>query len=202
MRDSTQAAKGEPQIYSIGHSTRSEQEFIELLRLHGIATLADIRTIPGSRRNPQFNREQLSDVLQRAGIRYIHLPHLGGLRKSIGEASPNKAWRNASFRGYADYMLTDDFERGLAELLELAKRGPLAMMCAEAVPWRCHRSLVSDALLARGRTVMHITSSSEPSPHELTPFAVVENGRVTYPGDSSSRANSAGASSIRSSDEY
>jgi len=189
MRDSTQAAGGgEPQIYSIGHSTRADQEFIELLRLHGIATLADIRTIPGSRRNPQFNREQLSEALQRAGIRYVHLPRLGGLRKSIGETSPNKAWRNASFRGYADYMLTDDFERGLTELLELAKQERLAMMCAEAVPWRCHRSLVSDALLARGRTVMHITGSSEPSPHGLTPFAVVEDGRVTYPADSSSKA--------------
>jgi uncharacterized protein (DUF488 family) len=171
------------QIYSIGHSTRSEQEFIELLRLNGIATLADIRTIPRSRHNPQFNREQLSDALQRAGIRYIHLPRLGGLRKSIGDSSPNKAWRNASFRGYADYLLTEDFESGLAELLELAKQGPVAMMCAEAVPWRCHRSLVSDALLARGVPVMHVTGRSQPSPHELTPFAAVENGRVTYPGD-------------------
>ena len=172
-----------PALLTIGHSNHPIERFLDLLARHGVTALGDVRSFPRSRFNPQFNREQLSDALQRAGIRYLHLPRLGGLRKSIGEASPNKAWRNASFRGYADYMLTDDFERGLTELLELAKQERLAMMCAEAVPWRCHRSLVSDALLARGRTVTHITGSSEPSPHELTPFAVVENGRVTYPGD-------------------
>jgi uncharacterized protein (DUF488 family) len=123
----------------------------------------------------------LSGALQREGIRYVHLPRLGGLRKSVGESSPNKGWRNASFRGYADYMSTEDFESGLKELLDLATQGPVAMMCAEAVPWRCHRSLVSDALLARGVPVLHITGRAEPSPHELTAFAAVEDGRVTYP---------------------
>lgn len=181
------ASAGSPrraQIYSIGHSTRSQQEFIELLQLYEIATLADIRTIPRSRHNPQFNREQLSRATHRAGIQHIHLARLGGLRKSVGDSSPNKGWRNASFRGYADYMLTAEFERGLAELLKLAKDGPVTMMCAEAVPWRCHRSLVSDALLARGVPVLHIAGRSEPSPHKLTPFAVVNDGLVTYPADS------------------
>ena len=182
---SERAPSGAPrraQIYSIGHSTRSEQEFIELLQLHGIATLADVRTIPRSRHNPQFNREQLSRAAHRAGIQYVHLARLGGLRKSVGESSPNKGWRNASFRGYADYMLTDEFERGLAELLKLAKEGLVTMMCAEAVPWRCHRSLVSDALLVRGVPVLHITGRSAPSLHKLTPFAAVNDGRLTYPG--------------------
>src|SRR5215467_7420450 len=168
-------------IYSIGHSTRDGTEFIDLLRAHQIAILADIRTIPGSRRNPQFNREELSEALQRAGIKYAHLPRLGGLRKSIGARSPNQAWRNASFRGYADYMQTDEFEEGLGELLKLASRGPMAMMCAEAVPWRCHRSLVSDALLARGISVQHITGRGQASPHQMTPFASVRAGKITYP---------------------
>ena len=174
-------SKRETQIYSIGHSTRSETEFIDLLRAHQIAILADIRTIPGSRRNPQFNRAELSEALQRAGIKYTHLPRLGGLRKSIGAQSPNQAWLNASFRGYADYMQTDEFEAGLGELLNLASLGPVAMMCAEAVPWRCHRSLVSDALLARGIRVQHITGRGQPSPHEMTSFASVRAGKVTYP---------------------
>jgi uncharacterized protein (DUF488 family) len=149
-----------------------------------VATLADIRTIPRSRHNPQFNREELSRVLERAGIRYAHLPSLGGLRKSIGASSLNQGWRNASFRGYADHMLTEDFERGLQELLALEAGGPVAMMCAEAVPWRCHRSLVSDVLLARGTTVMHITGRGKPARHEMTPFAVVQTKRVTYPASS------------------
>src|SRR5262244_2578486 len=168
-------------IYSIGHSTRDGTEFIDLLRAHQIAILADIRTIPGSRRNPQFNRAELSEALQRAGIKYTHLPRLGGLRKSIGPQSPNQAWRNASFRGYADYMQTEEFEAGLEELLKLASRGPLAMMCAEAVPWRCHRSLVSDALLVRGISVQHITGRGNASPHQMTPFASVRAGKITYP---------------------
>ena len=171
----------ETQIYSIGHSTRSGTEFIDLLRAHQIAILADIRTIPGSRRNPQFNRAELSEALQRAGIDYAHLPRLGGLRKSIGPESPNQAWLNASFRGYADYMQTDEFEAGLGELLDLASRGPVAMMCAEAVPWRCHRSLVSDTLLARGIRVQHITGRGPASPHEMTSFASLRGGKVTYP---------------------
>jgi uncharacterized protein (DUF488 family) len=174
---------GEVEIYSIGHSTRSEEDFVELLQAHRIVTLADIRTIPGSRRNPQFNRFALSDALGKVNIRYVHLARLGGLRKSVGESSPNKGWRNSSFRGYADYMLTEEFEKGIKELLDLAAQGPVAIMCAEAVPWRCHRSLVSDALLARGVRVLHITGRTKPSPHDMTSFAVVEHGRVTYPGD-------------------
>ncbi len=154
-----------------------------MLRLHDVATLADIRTIPGSRRNPQFNREELSRALDRAGIRYVHLPRLGGLRKSIGASSPNQGWRNSSFRGYADHMLTEDFETGLQELLALEAAGPVAIMCAESVPWRCHRSLVSDALVARGTSVLHITGRGRPTPHQMTPFASVHNGRVTYPGE-------------------
>ncbi len=171
----------ETPIYSIGHSTRSGTEFIDILRAHQIAILADIRTLPGSRRNPQFNRVELSEALQRAGIKYAHLPQLGGLRKSIGPQSPNQGWRNASFRGYADYMQTDEFATGLGELLKLASRGRLAMMCAEAVPWRCHRSLVSDALLARDICVQHITGRGQVSPHEMTSFASVRAGKVTYP---------------------
>jgi uncharacterized protein (DUF488 family) len=183
LREAEDAAPrgSEKQIYSIGHSTRSGTEFIDLLRAHQIAILADIRTIPGSRRNPQFNRAELSEALQRAGIKYTHLPRLGGLRKSIGPQSPNQAWRNASFRGYADYMQVEEFTAGLEELLKLASRGPLAMMCAEAVPWRCHRSLVSDALLARGICVQHITGRGHASPHEMTSFAAVRAAKVTYP---------------------
>ena len=167
-------------IYSIGHSTRSGTEFIDILCAHQIAILADIRTIPGSRRNPQFNREELSEALQRAGIQYIHLPRLGGLRKSIGARSPNQAWRNASFRGYADYMQTDEFEEGLGELLKLASRGRLAMMCAEAVPWRCHRQLIADALVARGVEVRHITGAGAAAPHRLSAIARLEGDRLVY----------------------
>jgi len=148
--------------------------------MHGVAIVADIRSLPGSRRHPQFNQESLAPGLSRAAIHYAHLPRLGGLRKG-GRDSPNGAWRNASFRAFADYMLTEEFDRGLDELGVLLNRGPVALMCAEAVPWRCHRSLISDALLARGITVRHITGPSAAVPHRLTPFAVVDAGRVTYP---------------------
>ena len=168
-------------LYTIGHSTRSLDELVALLRSAGVSILADIRTIPRSRRNPQFERDKLRAALRSRRIRYIHLPALGGLRHARPD-SPNTGWRNASFRGYADYMLTDGFEGGLGELRALAARGTVALMCAEAVPWRCHRSLVADALTARGAEVEHITGSGRPRPHRLTPFARVEGARVTYPG--------------------
>jgi uncharacterized protein (DUF488 family) len=167
------------QIYSVGHSTRSEADFLALLRSFQIVQLADIRTLPGSTRHPQFNSQNLEAVLPKLGIGYAHLPKLGGLRRGLGAGSPNRGWRNANFRGYADHMLTAEFEEGLAELLALPR--PLAMMCAEAVPWRCHRSLVADALLVRGILVSHIIGVSRASPHQLTSFAKVDGGRLTYP---------------------
>ncbi|HEX5417892.1 MAG TPA: DUF488 domain-containing protein [Chloroflexota bacterium] len=168
-------------IYALGHSTRSFADLVELLRAHGVATLADIRTIPRSRRNSQFNKEALEAALPAEGIRYVHLPRLGGRRKGLGEGSPNTGWRNLSFRGYADYMQTPEFAAGLTELLAIAQAGPVALMCAEAVPWRCHRSLVADALQARGIVVHHIQSARRATPHRLTPFARIEGERVTYP---------------------
>ena len=142
--------------------------------------VADVRTIPRSRANPQFEGPALSGALARAGIGYAHLPRLGGLRHPK-KGSPNGAWRNASFRGFADYMQTPDFEAGLAELQGLAAEGPVALLCAEAVPWRCHRSLIADALLARGVVVQHVTGPGRTRPHVLTPFARLQGRRVTYP---------------------
>jgi uncharacterized protein (DUF488 family) len=174
-------------IYTVGHSTRSAEELVELLRAHGIQTLVDIRTVPRSRTNPQFNRDTLPGTLAREDLRYVHLSRLGGLRRAR-EDSPNSAWRNASFRGYADYMLTEEFARGLEELRELTEDGPLALMCAEAVRWRCHRSLVADALYARGVVARHITSRTRAEPHKLTPFAVLHGRQVLYPGPSEAEA--------------
>jgi uncharacterized protein (DUF488 family) len=154
-----------------------------LLRAFDVTLVADIRTIPRSRHNPQFEREALRTALRRRRIRYVHLPALGGLRHSSKD-SPNTGWRNASFRGFADYMLTEAFEAGLTELRGLITEGTVALMCAEAVPWRCHRSLVADALSVRGALVEHITSPKRAAPHRLTGFAHVEDKRVTYPGDS------------------
>lgn len=168
-------------LYTIGHSTRSLADLVSVLRSFSISILADIRTIPRSRHNPQFNADVLPAALGSEAILYAHLPKLGGLRKARAD-SPNSAWQNASFRGFADYMLTDDFEAGLAELGALAANGALAVMCAEAVPWRCHRSLVADALVARGAHVEHIMGVSKSSAHKLTPFARVQGTQVTYPG--------------------
>ena len=168
-------------ICSIGHSTRSAAQLVDLLRTNGVRTLVDIRTVPRSRRNPQFEQGALRTALADAGIGYEHLAELGGLRKARPD-SPNAGWRNASFRGYADYMLTPEFEAGLQKLLALAdSRGPVAMMCAEAVPWRCHRSLVADALFARGIEVQHILGQAPRQTHRLTPIARVQDSRVTYP---------------------
>jgi 3-methyladenine DNA glycosylase/8-oxoguanine DNA glycosylase len=169
-------------IYTIGHSTRTLGELVELLRAFDISVVADIRTIPRSRHNPQFNGGSLRTALRPQGLRYVHLAGLGGLRRA-GKDSPNTGWRNASFRGFADYMLTEDFETGLEELRALTAQGRVAFMCAEAVPWRCHRSLVADALTARGANVEHIISSSRSTPHRLTPFAKVKDARVSYPGE-------------------
>jgi len=167
-------------ILTIGHSTRPADAFLTLLRAHGVTTLVDVRTIPRSRRNPQFAREALAESLARASIRYVHMPGLGGLRRPRPD-SPNTGWRNAGFRGYADYMATAAFETNLAALVAEAARAPLAFMCAEAMPWRCHRSLIADALTVRGLAVEHILSASTTEPHRLTPFARVEGTTVTYP---------------------
>lgn len=169
-------------LYTIGHSTRSLDDLVALLRARDISVLVDIRTIPRSRHNPQFESATLSSGLAARGIRYVHLPRLGGLRRAR-EDSPNTAWRNASFRGYADYTLTAEFEEGIAELRALAAKDRLAIMCAEAVPWRCHRSIVADALSARGAHVEHILGRTSLRPHRMTTFARVRGGRVTYPGD-------------------
>jgi uncharacterized protein (DUF488 family) len=168
-------------IYTIGHSTRPLEEFLGLLRAHGVELLADIRSVPRSRRNPQFNHETLPESLSAAGISYAHLKALGGLRRPRRD-SPNTAWRTDGFRGYADYMETAEFEAGLQTLLELAGLRQTAVMCAEAVWWRCHRQLLSDALLARGVAVEHLLSESRREPHRLTPYARVEGTRITYPG--------------------
>lgn len=166
--------------FTIGHSTRPIDEFIGLLRLNGVKQLVDIRTLPKSRHNPQFNTEALAASLRAAGIAYLHLKELGGLRHARKD-SLNLGWRNASFRGYADYMQTPEFDSAIERVVELASKKPTAVMCAEAVPWRCHRSLVADALLVRGWEVREIISSAPPAAHKLTPFACVAGTRLTYP---------------------
>jgi uncharacterized protein (DUF488 family) len=167
-------------ILTIGHSTRSREEFIQLLRAHGVQRVLDVRTIPRSRHNPQFNRDELSPALHRAGIHYRHMPGLGGLRRARHD-SMNMGWRNASFRGYADYMQTMTFRESLDRCIELARRDRVVLMCAEALPWRCHRSLIADALLIRGIETREITSRVRTRPHSLTPWARVTGTRVTYP---------------------
>ena len=151
-----------------------------MLEAHGIQQLADVRTIPKSRRNPQFGQDQLAAALEQHGIRYIHLPGLGGLRHARKD-SINTGWKNASFRGYADYMQTPAFADSVAKLIELAGPAPTVIMCAEAVPWRCHRSLIADALAARGIEVEHIFSATSRKSHTYTPFARIEGESVTYP---------------------
>jgi len=168
-------------IWTIGHSTRAVEELIEALAVHRIAWLIDVRTVPKSRHNPQFNRDTLPGALAGASIAYRHEPRLGGLRKPAADSS-NSGWRNAGFRGYADHMQTEDFGEALDELIELSANNRIVVMCAEAVPWRCHRMLIGDAMTARGYDVHHILSASKNEVHRLTPFARVEGGRVTYPG--------------------
>ena len=167
-------------IFTVGHSTRPIEEFEDLLLAHGVKQLVDVRTIPRSRHNPQFNDDCLPGSLKKAGIRYRHMTGLGGLRHAHRD-SINSGWHNASFRGFADYMQTPDFENALDELIRIAKTRSAAIMCAEAVPWRCHRSLIADALLVRGISVAEITSRTRTRPHTLTPWACVKRKRLTYP---------------------
>jgi hypothetical protein len=169
-----------PPVLTIGHSTRTLKEFVALLLAHDVKQLIDVRTLPRSRHNPQFNQGRLPRPLQKAGIRYRHMAELGGLRHARPD-SINRAWRNASFRGFADYMQTPEFEEALNQLIHLAQKRRIAIMCAEAVPWRCHRSLIGDALLVRGIRVEEIASQTRTRPHTLTPWAQVRRKRVSYP---------------------
>jgi len=169
-----------PLVLTVGHSTRPLAGFIALLAAHCVTRLLDVRTVPRSRRNPQFNRDTLPAALEAAGIRYAHVAGLGGFRRT-GPESPNLGWRNASFRGYADYMQTPEFAENLAGLMALAKQEQIALMCAEAVPWRCHRSLIADALVVSGLRVEEIISGTRRQVHALTPFAKVDGATITYP---------------------
>jgi uncharacterized protein (DUF488 family) len=174
-------------IFTIGHSTRAIDDFIRLLKAHGVQRVVDVRTIPQSRHNPQFSRDQLSAVLHHARIHYRHLPGLGGLRRARPD-SVNTGWHNGSFRGYADYMGPPAFDAHLAVCIDLAKRERVVLMCAEAVSWRCHRSLITDALLARGNDVREITSGIRTRPHALTPWARVDGTHLRYPAQVSPSA--------------
>jgi uncharacterized protein (DUF488 family) len=167
-------------VLTIGHSTRTTAEFIRLLAAHGVERVIDVRRIPRSAHNPQFGRERLARALRRSGIHYRHMPGLGG-RRHARRDSVNTGWRNASFRGYADYMQTETFRRSLDRCIALARREQVALMCAEAVPWRCHRSLIADALAAKGIGVREIVSGVRARPHAVTPWAVINGTQVTYP---------------------
>jgi uncharacterized protein (DUF488 family) len=169
-----------PLIYTIGHSTHPLEEFVAILRAYNIEQLVDIRSVPRSRHNPQFEQTELDQSLPAAGIFYCHLKQLGGLRRPVKD-SVNTGWRDTSFRGYADYMQTDAFTQAIQELMNYATDQTTTIMCAEAVPWRCHRSLVSDALLVRGIDVIDILSPTSSKPHKLTPWAQVAAERITYP---------------------
>jgi uncharacterized protein (DUF488 family) len=173
-----------PLVMTIGHSTHTVNEFIHLLQAHGATCVVDVRTVPQSRHNPQFNKASLPRLLKKVGVEYVHMPGLGGLRHAKGD-SPNAGWRNASFRGYADYMQTPEFAQSLEELIRLANQNRLVLMCAEAVPWRCHRSLIADALLVRGIRTEDIMSATHRQVHTLTPFARVRGTTITYPTEAS-----------------
>jgi uncharacterized protein (DUF488 family) len=169
---------------TIGHSTHSFEEFVKILSTHSVEKVVDIRTIPRSKHNPQFNKDTLPKAL--GTIRYIHISGLGGLRHAKAD-SPNTGWRNASFRGFADYMQTEEFEKNLETLIEMAAKKQIVIMCAEAVPWRCHRSLIADALTVRKIQVEHIHSATSIKPHHLTSFAKVKGTHITYPEDASTK---------------
>jgi uncharacterized protein (DUF488 family) len=169
-------------VMTIGHSTRAVKEFIHLLKAHQVTRLVDVRTVPRSRHNPQFNRSELSAALHSARLHYRYMPGLGGFRPACRD-SINIGWRNASFRGFADYMQTPEFRNNLDDLIELATSEQIAIMCAEAVPWRCHRSLIADALLARGIEVREITSATRTQLHTLTPWGKMTGTHVTYPAE-------------------
>lgn len=169
-----------PRVHTVGHSTREVEELLDLLAENGIEALVDVRRFPGSRRHPQFSREALAASMAAAGIDYRHEPRLGGRRRPRPD-SPHTAWRNAGFRAYADHMESDEFRQALAELERAAAR-PTAVMCAEAVPWRCHRRLIADALTARGREVLHLLAPGRRELHQLHPDAIVlADGRLAYP---------------------
>ena len=167
-------------IYTIGHSNRTTREFLDLLKKNGVEQLVDIRLFPKSRSNPQFGQGRLGRSLANAGIGYIHEPRMGGRRRPAGD-SVNAGWRNASFRGYADHLATREFKDALASLLSLARKKTTAIMCAEAVPWRCHRTLVADALTHKRCKVLHIIGPSAPRRHKYTPFLKIRRGALTYP---------------------
>ena len=167
-------------IYTIGHSTRTLNEFLDLLNVYSITLLVDVRTVPRSRHNPQFNKETLPVTLKSYDVKYVHMPEIGGLRHPKRD-SVNIAWKNMGFRGYADYMQTKEFTDNLLKITVLARENCLALMCAEALPWRCHRSLISDALVVRHVKVLHIISKDNTITHELTEFAHVEGNQITYP---------------------
>jgi len=166
--------------YTIGHSTRTLDEFVELLKAYSVTFVVDVRTVPRSRHNPQFNKETLPGSLKERAIRYLHMPEIGGLRHAKRD-SINLAWKNPSFRGYSDYMQTKEFSEALLKLIALARENCVAIMCAEALPWRCHRGLISDALVARRIKVLHIISKTATITHELNEMAQVEGNTVTYP---------------------
>ena len=169
-------------ILTIGHSTHPIDEFVQMLHAHGVEALVDVRTVPRSRHNPQFNKDTLPASLQTAGIEYVHMEGLGGLRHARRD-SINTGWRNLSFRGFADYMRTPEFAAALDQLIELSRARRTAIMCSEAVPWRCHRSLIADALSVRGMALEHIMTAASRRPHTLTPFAHLDRAdgdKITY----------------------
>jgi uncharacterized protein (DUF488 family) len=176
-----------PLVMTIGHSVHTLEEFIRLLQVHEATCVVDVRTVPRSQHNPQFNKASLPRSLKKAGLGYVHMPGLGGLRHAKSH-SPNVGWRNASFRGYADYMQTPEFAQSLEELIRLSNQDRIVLMCAEAVPWRCHRSLIADALLVRGIRTEDIMSATRRQVHTLTPFAKVRGTAITYPTEASEGA--------------
>lgn len=175
-----QSSKQALVVMTIGHSNQPLETFIQLLQAHGVKQIIDVRTVPRSRHNPQFNQDTLPGDLRTAKIFYRHMPGLGGLRRPQRD-SPNGGWKNAAFRGFADYMQTKEFATSLDKLRELAAAKQVALMCAEAVPWRCHRSLIADALAVRGVQVEHIITRTFRRTHQLTPFARAEGRKITYP---------------------
>jgi len=178
---STAAANEASRLWTIGHSTRSAEEFNQILKAHEIEALIDVRTFPGSRRYPQFNKQQLASALPENGIAYFHLAELGG-RRQTRKDSKNTAWKNQSFRGYADHMETTEFQLGIERLLEIVSVRRTAIMCAEALWWRCHRSLISDFLKVRGVEVIHILDAAHEEPHPFTSAARIVNGELSYAG--------------------
>ncbi|AIA30636.1 DUF488 family protein [Leptospirillum ferriphilum] len=167
-------------VFTLGHGARSLEDFISILEAYEIRLLVDVRSVPRSRHNPQFNKEALPEELKKWGIKYLHVPGLGGFRQPLKD-SPNAGWRNEGFRGFADYMSSGAFHQAIQELVELSQRFRLALICAETLPWRCHRSLIADALLLRGIAVDHLFKAGTLQHHQLTAWARVEGTRITYP---------------------